>query len=106
MSEKDSLEALIPLSQLRFKLPVSARTGKAVHVSALIRWGRRGLKASDGSIVRLRVSKAGGSLCSSEAAVREFFDQLTKRSGLGSVAPRAELELTSTSEALKAVGLK
>lgn len=63
-------EGLIPLADAAKFLP--HRKGKAVHFSTLYRWGQRGL---DG--VRLEVVQAGGTKCTSRAALSRFFQRLS-----------------------------
>lgn len=100
-------EKLIPLSQLRSLLPPSTRTGRPAHPSAVFRWTRRGLRAGDGSIVKLEVLRAGGSVCSSREAVQRFFVELTARSAPGNlVASVVESENAKISDDLQRFGIK
>ncbi len=75
-------ERLYPLRIACRFAPRSTRTGKPLHVSALARWGRRGLLADDGSRVFLEVVKAGAGLATSKEALCRFFAELTRRSNL------------------------
>jgi hypothetical protein len=47
------------------------------HVSTIWRWVLKGLRARDGALVKLRAMRCGGTLCTSESWVREFFEELT-----------------------------
>jgi Protein of unknown function (DUF1580) len=100
-------ESVYPLPRIRQFLPPSTRTGKPVHPSVVFRWIKNGLKAGDGSTVRLEAVKCGSALCTSREAVERFFAELTARSGLVTaprVASRHERERTSRD--LVELGLK
>jgi len=101
-------EEVFPLKLARKYLPPSSRTGRAVHPSVVFRWCTRGLKAGDGSIVRLEAIKAGSALCTSRPAIERFFAELTARSGLPVTPPAAveRRERERTSRDLAALGLK
>lgn len=100
-------EQVFPLPAIRRYLPPSTRTGKPVHPSVVSRWIKTGLKAGDGSTVRLEAVKCGGSLCTSREAIERFFAELTAKSGL-SVRPAVATarERERTSRELVALGLK
>lgn len=73
------LQALVPLCEARQKL-IPRRNGRPVSPSTLWRWTRKGLRAGDGTTVRLEVVRVGGRPMTSERAVRDFFKELTARS--------------------------
>jgi len=64
------------LSQAARLLPM-LRRNRPVSPSMLWRWYRYGVKAQDGTLVKLRVWRVGGQTFTSEAALREFFSQLS-----------------------------
>src|SRR5258708_7903296 len=100
-------EQCYTLSNIRRFLPATTRSGKPPHPSVVYRWCTRGLKAKDGSIVRLEAIICGGAICTSREAVERFFGDLTARSGLVAsprVASRDERERTSRE--LVELGLK
>jgi hypothetical protein len=73
----------------------------------IYRWITRGLKAKDGSVVKLECLVCGGAICSSREAVERFFGELTARAGLvatSAVGSRKERERTSRD--LVELGLK
>jgi hypothetical protein len=69
---------------------------------------KRGLRAADGSIVRLEAIKCGSALCTSREAVERFFAELTARSGLPVATPAvaSQRERDRTSRELTALWLK
>lgn len=75
-------EELIPIGQARQFVPPSSRTGKPVHPSVIFRWIKYGLKAADGTVVKLDGMKCGSSLCTSREAIERFFQELSARAGL------------------------
>ncbi len=100
-------EPLLPLSVLARHCPVSARTGKAVHPSAVWRWVHAGLKTPSGQRVRLEAVKAGSATCSSVAALNRFFEELTRASGMPAPTRRQSAkEAAEVSRALVKAGLK
>jgi hypothetical protein len=56
------------------------RGDRPVSPSTLWRWYRHGVRALDGRVVKLRVWRVGGRTLTSEAALREFFAQLSATS--------------------------
>lgn len=76
-------DALIPLRRLAREVP-SGRSDGHAHEKTLARWGRIGIGG-----VRLEVTKCGGTLCSSRAALWRFFDRLTAGKGLSPEQPVA-----------------
>lgn len=94
------------LQGIRKFLPDTSR-GNKPHQSVVYRWITRGLKARDGSTVKLECLICGGAICTSREAVERFFAELTARSGLvekPAVASRREHQRTS--QQLVALGLK
>ena len=107
MSTDTRNEELHTLEGIRQFLPRTARTGKPVHPSVVFRWITRGLKAGDGTIVRLKGVKAGNRLCTTIEAVDRFFDDLTARAGIAPLEPPPKISGNDrTSRRLEAVGLK
>lgn len=74
-------QKLVRLADVR-KLPnlPLGRCGKRLHISTLYRWVLRGVRG-----VKLEVIMVGGSTCTSEEAVQEFFDEVTRRRQGGQV---------------------
>ena len=72
-----SRERVYPLKLLVKLLPPSSRTGKPLHVSCLLRWGKRGLKSNSGNRVYLELIKTGSGWGSSLEKVQLFFDRLS-----------------------------
>lgn len=70
-------EELIPLPQAR-KEEIPKRHGKPVSPSTIWRWIRKGLRASDGRRIRLEVTYAGRTPCTSREAIQRFFSELTE----------------------------
>jgi hypothetical protein len=50
-----------------------------LNVCTLWRWITKGIIAGDGVLVRLRAIRVGGTACTSEAWLQEFFQTLTDR---------------------------
>src|SRR5262245_30432403 len=101
-------ETCYTLANIRRFLPATTRAGKPPHPSVIYRWITRGLKAKDGSVVRLEALVCGGAICTSREAVERFFAELTARSGLPVASPAvlSRREREQTSRELKALGLK
>ena len=70
-------DTLVPLRRLAREVP-SGRIDGPVHPKTLGRWARFGLRG-----VRLEVTRVGGTVCSSRAALMRFFERLTVADGLG-----------------------
>lgn len=64
-------ETLIPFREAVKLLP--HREGKPPHISLLYRWSSVGLRG-----IRLEFVQAGGTRCTSHAAVARFFNSLTE----------------------------
>lgn len=63
--------------------------GKRVHPSTLYRWAVRGLKADDGTLVRLEVIRVGArTLATSVEAIQRYCERLSRR-GAQSTPPSA-----------------
>lgn len=69
-SEQEVLIRLADVPKLGW-LP-TRRGGKRLNVSTVFRWAQIGLRG-----VRLEAVRAGNCLCTSEAALRRFFERLT-----------------------------
>jgi hypothetical protein len=63
-------EELLPLREAAKLLP-RRRAGKPTHGSTLLRWAQRGLRG-----VKLEVVQVGATKCTTEKALRRFFDEL------------------------------
>ena len=74
MLSSDS-EKLLTFGEVVKRLPKS-RSGKSLHPNTLWRWAKKGLKAPNGELVRLEITKVGGRNCTSLAALNRFFEQL------------------------------
>jgi hypothetical protein len=77
---------------------------KPVHPSTLFRWATHGVRADDGTIVRLETIRVGRTLCTSAEAIQAFCQRLSvteaapalslrRSSGRGRSAERVEREL-------------
>jgi len=100
-------EQCYTLSAIRQFLPETSR-GNKPHQSVVYRWVTRGLKARDGSVVKLECLICGGAICTSREAIERFFAELTARSGLAPMAPKQDRskQRTETSLKLQELGLK
>lgn len=65
-------DKLMTLAEAARTLP-RRRRGSRPHASTLYRWATRGLGG-----VRLEVIRVGGTLCTSQAALQSFFQELTE----------------------------
>jgi len=72
-------ETPIELSEARRRY-IPLRNGKPIAPSTIMRWIHAGIRAGDGSVVRLEAIKAGKALTTTPAAIRRFFSTLTERS--------------------------
>ena len=99
-------EKCFTLNRIRQFLPETTRSGKPPHPSVIYRWCTRGLKARDGSVVKLEFLICGGAICTSREAVERFFAELTARSGLIASAASPRSKPGRTSRDLIALGLK
>jgi hypothetical protein len=59
------------------KIPPSFREGKPTHVSTVLRWITKGVKLSNGEVVRLEGARCGGRWTTSVEAVARFMERLT-----------------------------
>ena len=72
-----AVEPLIRLADVpRLPWLPRRRKGKKLHISSVIRWVSPGLRGH-----RLEALRVGGALCTSEAALRRFFQKLTEPAG-------------------------
>ena len=69
-------ESMIGLAEAA-KLVPPARRGKRCHLSTLLRWITAGVRAPDGSRVRLEAVRLGGRWLTSREALRRFAERLT-----------------------------
>jgi hypothetical protein len=68
-----SCEPLIPLSEVPRRCEwLPERDGRKVHVITLYRWAQQGLRGH-----RLEAVRANGGLCTSDGALRRFFQRTT-----------------------------
>jgi hypothetical protein len=81
-------EELIPLRRLAKEVP-SGRCEGHVHEKTLARWGRVGLQG-----VRLELTRVGGTVCSSRAALHRFFAKLSGGSVAAGPLQAGEQHLT------------
>ena len=66
-------EQLIRLADVpKLKWLPTRRGGKRLHLSTVYRWEQQGLRG-----VRLEIVQAGGTRCTTEAALLRFFDSLS-----------------------------
>lgn len=73
-----SSETPIPLGQVhKIKWLPLRRRGCKIHTSTVFRWVQQGLRG-----VRLEALRVGGTLCTSEAALKRFFAKLSARDPL------------------------
>jgi hypothetical protein len=76
-----SEETPIPLADVPRTVPWLKRPGgKAPHVSSVFRWTLRGIRGH-----KLEVLRIGGTLCTSENALKRFFNAITDA---GTATPR------------------
>lgn len=94
MSTDIDRKTLVPLRLAVQFVPLSSRTGRRLHYSALYRWVSRGLLAANGTRVFLKAKKAGSSVCTTRAAIEAFL----AATAAGSVVPgdRAKQSLGCT----------
>jgi hypothetical protein len=71
----ENQERLIRLPEVvRIPWLPSRREGRKLNISTVFRWAKIGLGANR---IRLETVKAAGSLCTSEEAVKRFFERLS-----------------------------
>lgn len=73
-------ETLITFSQAAKRFP-GAGGRESVNHATVWRWARKGCRASNGQIVRLRVSRAGSRWFTSHQAIDEFISALSEIDG-------------------------
>jgi hypothetical protein len=71
-------ETVLSLATAAAELP-PARNGKRCHLSTLLRWGLKGLKSPDGTLVRLEMVRLGARWVTSREALTRFSNRLTPR---------------------------
>lgn len=76
---------------------IPAFYGQRVSPQTAMRWVNKGLLAADGTVVRLKAFRAGRQLVTSEEWVAEFFDELTRRSGIPGQLESASLKAQADS---------
>lgn len=82
-------EVPITLSEAR-KEHIPQRGDRPVAPSTVTRWIHKGIRAGDGSIVRLEAVKIGRSLMTTSDAIRRFFEELTVRSAFAAARESAD----------------
>jgi hypothetical protein len=82
---------LIKLSRVNRRLPVGVKD-KPVHPATPYRWATRGVRAADGTVVRLETIRVGGVLYTSCEALQRFCDRLSAgATDVSHVVPPARL---------------
>jgi len=77
-AESNFPENLLPLSEIpKLTWLPRRRGGKRPHQATIFRWVQKGVKAQDGAIVRLQAWRCGTTLCTTQKALRQFFDMLS-----------------------------
>ena len=92
--DQNQLNDLIPLRILIKNLPTS-RQGGSPHIASAIRWCTKGVRARDGSRIRLQALKMPGGWMSRDAWMNEFFEALTADRVLAAGPPEQTLPRTS-----------
>lgn len=64
-------EPLVTLAEAATPLPAYRGTGRA-RPETLVRWGTKGIRLPDGTIIKLELARAGGRFLTSHAAVARF----------------------------------
>ena len=88
-------EDVFPLSQTPKRL-----RGRRVHSSTVFRWVKRGIRGH-----RLETIKIGGVICTSENALRRFFNSLSNEKTLTIQKPFATTKQTMVEKELSDFGL-
>jgi hypothetical protein len=70
------LSGLISLRELVKQIPTAGR-GSSPHIASAIRWCTTGVRARDGSRIRLKAYKTPGGWMSSQSWAVEFFEKMT-----------------------------
>jgi hypothetical protein len=71
-------EKPLPLAAAAAVLP-PGRNGRKCHLSTVLRWITDGVKAPDGSLVRLEALRLGSRWVTSREALQRFAERLTPR---------------------------
>jgi hypothetical protein len=69
-------ETLHSFAEAARRLP-PLRQGRPVNPATLWRWATRGVRARDGTLIRLEALKIGGTCCTSDEALARFFRVLS-----------------------------
>ena len=72
-------ETVLTFSQAAKRLP-RVHGARRISNATIGRWARAGLKAADGTIVRLEAVRLGGTACTSLEAMQRFFNRLQSQS--------------------------
>jgi hypothetical protein len=70
------LDGLVSLRELVKNIPTAGR-GQSPHIASAIRWCTKGVRAHDGSRIRLQALKTPGGWMSRGAWVMDFFERMT-----------------------------
>jgi hypothetical protein len=89
------------LGRVNRHLPHGVRD-KPVHPATVYRWATRGVRAADGSVVRLETLRVGGVLHTSMEALQEFCERLTAAPTGGHTALSAARPSRAAKEAAEA----
>ncbi len=65
-----------PLAQAVRRVP-STKGNRPVHTSTMVRWITKGVKAANGTVVRLEARRFPGGWKVADQAIEEFLDKLT-----------------------------
>lgn len=76
------------LNELALHVP-SARLGRKATLSRLLRWGLKGVRLADGSVVRLGMVRVAGTWVSSVNALARFISAQTPTFEDGITVPRS-----------------
>ena len=85
--EIEDLKSLLPFLEIARQIP-SSRNGKPVHVATIGRWREPGVRAKNGSRIKLRCVRFPGGWRTTVEWVRQFLDAVTlDRSGEAAPTP-------------------
>ena len=97
-----AVEAPIPLTQVPTTvrwLP-RRRAGKKPNIATIFRWAQRGLRG-----VRLETLRVGGTLCTSEEALKRFFQHLTGPTETSRLSKQRQREIDAATAELDREGI-
>jgi Protein of unknown function (DUF1580) len=86
MSIDLTAEKPLPLKDACHLIP-PGRNGRRTHLSTVLRWVIRGVRATGGSVVRLEAVRLGGRWVTSREAIQRFAERLTPCLDDGDAAP-------------------